>query len=61
MGSWYKVRLARPFPNESDLDLQEGEMGKRGAIFSSAAQVATIFSGVLQGDSALLLCSDARC
>nr|AOR51836.1 MFS general substrate transporter [Phaffia rhodozyma] len=32
MGSWYK----------------ETELGKRGAIFSSAAQVATIFSGVLQ-------------
>ncbi|KAJ7709806.1 MFS general substrate transporter [Mycena rosella] len=32
MGSWYK----------------ESELGKRGAIFSSAAQVATIFSGVLQ-------------
>ncbi|KAJ6502456.1 MFS general substrate transporter [Mycena sanguinolenta] len=33
MGSWYK----------------ETELGKRGAIFSSSAQVATIFSGVLQG------------
>jgi ACS family pantothenate transporter-like MFS transporter len=32
-GSWYK----------------EPELGKRGAIFSSSAQVATIFSGVLQG------------
>ncbi|KAJ7430729.1 MFS pantothenate transporter [Mycena galericulata] len=32
MGSWYK----------------ESELGKRGAIFSSSAQVATIFSGVLQ-------------
>ncbi|KAJ7271880.1 pantothenate transporter fen2 [Mycena haematopus] len=32
MGSWYK----------------ETELGKRGAIFSSSAQVATIFSGVLQ-------------
>ncbi|KAJ7172381.1 major facilitator superfamily domain-containing protein [Mycena filopes] len=31
-GSWYK----------------ESELGKRGAIFSSSAQVATIFSGVLQ-------------
>ncbi|KAJ6547665.1 MFS general substrate transporter [Mycena capillaripes] len=31
-GSWYK----------------ETELGKRGAIFSSSAQVATIFSGVLQ-------------
>ncbi|KAJ7685292.1 MFS general substrate transporter [Mycena polygramma] len=31
-GSWYK----------------ETELGKRGAIFSSAAQIATIFSGVLQ-------------
>ncbi|KAJ7905611.1 MFS general substrate transporter [Mycena olivaceomarginata] len=32
MGSWFK----------------EQELGKRGAIFSSSAQVATIFSGVLQ-------------
>ncbi|KAJ7125450.1 MFS general substrate transporter [Mycena crocata] len=32
MGSWYK----------------ESELGKRGAIFSSSAQLATIFSGVLQ-------------
>ncbi|CAK5277647.1 unnamed protein product [Mycena citricolor] len=32
MGSWYK----------------DSELGKRGAIFSSSAQVATIFSGVLQ-------------
>ncbi|KAJ7343385.1 major facilitator superfamily domain-containing protein, partial [Mycena albidolilacea] len=32
MGSWYTER----------------ELGKRGAIFSSSAQVATIFSGVLQ-------------
>jgi len=32
MGSWYK----------------EGELGKRAAIFSASAQVATLFSGVLQ-------------
>ncbi|KAF7294861.1 Permease of the major facilitator superfamily [Mycena indigotica] len=33
MGSWYK----------------DSELGTRGAIFSSSAQIATIFSGVLQG------------
>ncbi|ORY90219.1 MFS general substrate transporter [Leucosporidium creatinivorum] len=32
MGSWYR----------------DGELGKRGAIFSVAAQIATIFSGVMQ-------------
>lgn len=38
-GSWYKGT----------------ELGKRGAIFSSSAQVATIFSGVLQGSCPLHL------
>jgi hypothetical protein len=43
---------------------KESELGKRGAIFSTAAQIATIFSGVLQstsgsGDQSSKIFSDA--